>query len=145
MTSINSEKTNEHLLSPKSEASNRIKDFREQYYSTIKKNVQDNSQTFLARPKFSFNPNLLYIEPFDAPHEIEDKDLKKVPSYVTIISLWSCMIGSSLVSIQWAVFEAGIIPTICIYFYLKISYLYAVWICVSLYCYHCGENSRWRY
>lgn len=40
---------------------------------------------------------------------------KKNKSWVTILSLWNTMIGSSIVSMPYCVSKAGIIPTICNY------------------------------
>ena len=42
------------------------------------------------------------------------KEVKKVSSIQTIFSIWNTMIGSSIVSIPYNVYYAGIIPTIII-------------------------------
>ena len=39
---------------------------------------------------------------------------KKLPSYRIVFSVWNTMIGSSIVSIPYNVYQAGIIPTIFI-------------------------------
>ena len=41
-------------------------------------------------------------------------DSKKISSFQTVFSIWNTMIGSSIVSIPYNVYYAGIIPTICI-------------------------------
>ena len=48
----------------------------------------------------------------DDEDSIDEKKQKKSSSIATSFSIWSCMIGSGLLSIPWAVKDAGIIPTI---------------------------------
>ena len=50
----------------------------------------------------------------NAQNENNESDSKKVSSFQTILSIWNTMIGSSIVSIPYNVYYAGIIPTIII-------------------------------
>jgi hypothetical protein len=49
----------------------------------------------------------------------DQSEESKNPSWLTIFSIWNCMLGSSIVSLPANVKDAGIIPTIC-----KIKYIF---------------------
>jgi hypothetical protein len=65
----------------------------------------------------------------------EDKHVslkeKKNSSLATIFSIWSCMIGSGILSLPWAVKEAGIIPTIFITIIYGVINFYTCYIYVK--------------
>ena len=54
------------------------------------------------------------IESLTEELEKEKHDTKKISSFQTVFSIWNTMIGSSIVSIPYNVYNAGIIPTIFI-------------------------------
>lgn len=56
---------------------------------------------------------------------------RKTSSIATIFSIWSCMIGSGLLSLPWAVKEAGLIPTLIICFIYGLINFYTCYIYVK--------------
>lgn len=88
----------------------------------IKKNFstdldpQDYSKSFAQNEQKTWIKATFYqvLQPFAQ----KDKDGSHVSSFVTILSIWNTMIGSSSVAIPYCVSRAGIIPTIvlCVIF-----------------------------
>jgi len=65
----------------------------------------------------------LYTSAQDVGEQSDGFDLQKTTkakSWMTIVSIWNTMIGSTLVSLPWAVRKAGIIPTIGTIYFNKI-------------------------
>ena len=94
---------------------NKDKELRMRYYQSVK-NKGEFSNTFIQPPAHWLKSNLFTI----AQHFGEDGgEVKKNKSWVTILSVWNTMIGSSIVSLPYLTRNAGIIPTIC----KKILYL----------------------
>lgn len=58
-------------------------------------------------------------------------DKGKASSLATSFSIWSCMIGSGILSIPWAVKEAGIIPTIFLVLLFGVMNWYTCYIYVK--------------
>ncbi len=81
---------------------------RMRYYQNIK-NKGEFSDTFISPPAHWLNPNIFVI---NQGFGDEDPNSKKNKSWVTILSVWNTMIGSSIVSIPYYSRHAGIIPTI---------------------------------
>jgi|LauGreDrversion4_2_1035121.scaffolds.fasta_scaffold1602130_2 hypothetical protein len=84
---------------------------RLKYYKDLKKQGNIDSNSFLVPPdSYYINPNLfMVIQP-----SVGDKEApKKAKSWVTILSVWNSMIGSSVVSIPYFTSKAGLIPAIC--------------------------------
>ena len=69
------------------------------------------------------------IELFGSSKEIKKE--KKMSSIGTIFSIWSCMIGSGILSIPWATKEAGIIPTVIINLFFCLLLWYTAYIYVK--------------
>jgi sodium-coupled neutral amino acid transporter 9 len=88
-----------------------------QYYRTIV-NKGNFGNNFLETPTHILDPNLFYIAHLfprtGSTHSVDQmiKDSPKAPSWMTIISIWNTMIGSTLVSLPWSVRRAGIVPGI---------------------------------
>jgi hypothetical protein len=78
------------------------------YYQSIKEKG-DFSATFIQPPQHWLTSELFVIN----PEFNEDGSSKKNKSWVTILSVWNTMIGSSIVSLPVLSKNAGIIPTIC--------------------------------
>jgi hypothetical protein len=88
---------------------NKDKELRMRYYQSVK-NRGDFSNTFIQPPAHWLKSNLFTI----AQNFGEDgSETKKNKSWVTILSVWNTMIGSSIVSLPYLTRNAGIIPTIC--------------------------------
>jgi hypothetical protein len=88
---------------------NKDKELRMRYYQSVK-NKGDFSNTFIQPPAHWLKPNLFIIaQDFGE----EGGEAKKNKSWVTILSVWNTMIGSSIVSLPYLTRNAGILPTIC--------------------------------
>ena len=68
--------------------------------------------------------NLENIENIENNEEPPKKDIKKISSFQTVFSVWNSMMGSSIISLPYNVYKAGIIPTVIIgILYGYINYL----------------------
>lgn len=84
---------------------------RLKYYKDLKKQGNIESNSFLVPPDtYYINPNLFMVI---QPSVNETESPKKAKSWVTILSVWNSMIGSSVVSIPYFTSKAGLIPAIC--------------------------------
>lgn len=90
------------------------KDTRMKFYSHLRKvNKEKLSESFLQLPANFVDPRILGVGvDTDSP---DINSAKKNSSFTTILSVWNTMMGSGLVSMPWAVSEAGIIPAIFLY------------------------------
>ena len=113
-TSIINRNSNLTLSSPNRSNNSEIES-RKNYYKTIVKKGNF-ATSFLKPPPHFLNPNLFYISPIFSSEDGKVDEVKgepaKAKSWMTIISIWNTMIGSTLVSLPWSVRRAGIIPTI---------------------------------
>ena len=104
----------------------------QKYYLKLKANAPQKRDSFLKLPKVYYieqNPfiysTLLKLLAPECEEEIDGDDVKriKVPSIITVFSIWSCMNGTGVLSLPWSIKQAGIIPSIFITFiYGVISY-----------------------
>lgn len=90
-------------LSPRSQD----KELRMRYYMSIK-GKGEFSETFIKPPAHWLNENLFVI---NQGFGDEEKKEKKNSSFITILSVWNTMIGSSIMSFPYCAKNAGIIPT----------------------------------
>lgn len=88
-----------------SEQNNLERSLRMRFYGKIKEKGEF-SETFISPPPHWINSNIFSVDPkFDSsPH--------KNKSIITILSIWNTMIGSSIVSVPYCVYHAGLIPTV---------------------------------
>jgi hypothetical protein len=92
---------NSHLTNAKGD-----KELRMRYYQSIK-GKGEFSETFIKPPEHWLAPNLLIIG-----QDFKEDGPRKNKSWVTILSVWNTMIGSSIVSFPYCAMNAGIIPTV---------------------------------
>lgn len=95
--------------------------YKSKYFNKIRKSMINVEEDFLQQPSEYFldkNPfvysNIMDFISNSRTETIIEKSTNKTSSLNTIFTVWTCMIGSGVLSLPWAIMEAGLIPTIFI-------------------------------